>query len=50
MKKMFVEAYIAMFGTTKKQANEVYKNSDNTYKNAVINWFNNQSKVTFYND
>lgn len=50
MKKMFIDAYIAMFGSTKKQANEVYKNSDNAYKNVIVTWFNNQSKAAFYND
>lgn len=50
MKKMFIDAYIAMFGTTKKQANDAYKNSDDAYRKAIINWFINQSKLAFYND
>lgn len=50
MKKTFIDAYIATFGGTKKNANEVYKNSTKEYRKEVINGFFHNAKIAFYND
>ena len=50
MKKTFVDAYIAMFGGTKKNAIEVYKNSTKEYKKELISGFLFNAKTAFYND
>ena len=50
MKQKFIDAYTSLYGGTKKQANNIYKTSSNTYINTVIGWFDDQSKLCFYND
>ena len=52
-KKLFVTAYIAMIGDNKETAEKVYKeNKENndSYINAVIDWFERTVKLSFYND
>ena len=52
-KKLFITAYIAMNGGNKETAEKVYKeNKENndSYINAVIEWFERTVKLSFYND
>lgn len=38
-KKLFVTAYVAMIGGNKETAEKVYKESNDSYINAVIEWY-----------
>ena len=49
-KKLFVTAYIAMFGGNKETAEKVYKERNDSYISAVIEWFERTVKLSFYND
>lgn len=49
-KKLFVTAYVAMFGGNKETAEKVYKESNDSYINAVIEWYERAAKLSFYND
>ena len=49
-KKLFVTAYVAMIGGNKETAEKVYKESNDSYINAVIDWFERTVKLSFYND
>ena len=49
-KKLFVTAYIAMFGGNKETAEKVYKENNDSYINTVIEWFERTVKLSFYND
>lgn len=50
MRKQFIEAYSWMYGTTKKEAADVYKRVPDNYKRAVINSYNAQCKLSFLSD
>ena len=50
MKQRFINAYISLYGGTKKQADKIYKTASNIYINNVIGWFDDQAKLCFYND
>ena len=49
-KKKFIDAYLAMMGGNKETAEKVYKEHNDSYINAVIDWFNRTVKLSFYND
>ena len=49
-KKLFVTAYVAMFGGNKETAEKVYKEQNDSYISAVIEWFERTVKLSFYND
>ena len=49
-KKKFINAYIAMMGGNKETAEKVYKENNDSYINAVIDWFERTVKLSFYND
>lgn len=48
--KEFITAYIWFYGTTKKQAIKVYKETDEYYHRDVIYGFKNNAKSVFYLD
>ena len=50
MKKMFINAYVWMYGGTKKEAAEAYKITDANYCNAIIKCFLDNAKTSFYED
>ena len=50
MKKIFVDAYVWMYGVTKKEAMEAYNTTDADYHNAIIKCFLDNAKASFYND
>ena len=50
MKKMFINAYVWMYGVTKKEAMEVYKITDADYHNAIVKCFLDNAKASFYTD
>lgn len=50
MEKSFINAYAWLYGSTKKQAKEIYKNSSIEYIESIIECFNNNAKKAFYND
>lgn len=54
MKSAFITAYMATFGTTKKEAAQTYrdcmKNGNKGYVSAIVEGFKNQSKKAFYAD
>ena len=50
MKKIFVDAYVWMYGVTKKEAMEAYKTTDANYHNVIIKCFRDNAKASFYND
>ena len=50
MKKMFVDAYVWMYGATKKEAMEVYKITDANYHNVIVKCFLDNAKASFYKD
>lgn len=43
----FIKAYVWLYGTTKKQAKEVFKNSDIYYHREVIYCFKDNAKRSF---
>lgn len=49
-KKEFIAAYVAMFGGNKETAEKVYKEQNDSYISAVIEWFERNVKLSFYND
>lgn len=49
-KKKFIDAYVAMFGGNKETAKKVYKEQNDSFINAVIDWFERTVKLSFYND
>lgn len=49
-KKKFIDAYLAMMGGNKKTAEKVYKEQNDSYISAVIEWFERTVKLSFYND
>lgn len=49
-KKKFIDAYLAMMGGNKETAEKVYKESNDSYINAVIDWFEITVKLSFFND
>ena len=50
MKKMFINAYVWMYGATKKEAVEAYKTTDTNYHNSIIQCFLDNAKASFYKD
>lgn len=54
MKNEFIMAYMATFGTTKKEAaktfRECMKNGNKGYISAIVEGFRNQAKKAFYAD
>lgn len=54
MKSAFITAYMATFGTTKKEAARTYrdcmKSGNKGYISAIVEGFKNQSKKAFYAD
>lgn len=50
MKENFITAYIATFGGTRKNAEDIYKISSTSYIKEIINGFHNDCKKSFYND
>lgn len=46
-KKLFVTAYVAMIGGNKETAEKVYKESNDSYINAVIEWYEKALKLNF---
>lgn len=49
-KEDFVNAYTSMFGTTKKEALQTYKEVPLSYKREIVRGWKNQTKKAFYND
>ena len=49
-KKKFIDAYLAMMGGNKETAEKVYKEQNDSYINAVIEWYERTTKLNFYND
>lgn len=49
-KQDFINAYIYLYGTSKKEAEKAYKNASKDYINEIINTFKNDAAKTFYND
>lgn len=49
-KKKFIVAYLAMMGGNKETAEKVYKEQNDSFINAVIDWFERTVKLSFYND
>jgi hypothetical protein len=50
LKKRFLFAYSWMFGTTKKEAEHVYRTADDDYITSVIDSFEHNAAITFYED
>ena len=48
--KQFVDAYIWLFGGTKKAAKEIYRLSSAEYIESVISVYKRQLILAFYND
>lgn len=46
----FINAYIYAFGSTKKEALQIWKTTDAKYYNAIIEGFKNDVQSAFYND
>lgn len=46
----FVTAYTYSYGSTKKEALQVWKTTDTKYHNAIIEGFKNDARSAFYND
>lgn len=46
----FIKAYIYCFGSTKKEALQVFKTTDKKYHNLVIESFKQDARKAFYND
>lgn len=50
MKKMFINAYVWMYGVTKKEAGEAYKITDENYHSVIVKCFLDNAKASFYKD
>ena len=54
MKNTFIDAYVWLYGSTKKTAERIYRTAigcgDYRYVKEVIACFENNSKQSFYND
>lgn len=50
MKNQFIIAYCSMYGASKKKAAQVYRESSEEYKKAIIEGFKAESTKAFYND
>lgn len=54
MKEKFIRAYMYEYGTTKKEALKVYRDCINSgnigYITAIIDLYDDQCKLAFYND
>lgn len=54
MKEQFIRAYIYNYGSTKKQAEKVYKECIQAgkieYINAILDGYYNETKKAFYQD
>ena len=49
-KKKFIDAYLTMLGGNKETAEKVYKEQNDSYIDAVIEWYEIAVKLSFYND
>lgn len=49
-KNDFIKAYTYCYGSTKKEALQVWKITDTKYHNAIIEGFKNNVRSSFYND
>lgn len=49
-KAKFINAYTMAYGTTKKEAERVYKTVRKEYIDAIINGFKENARRGFYND
>ena len=50
MKQEFLNAYIWMFGATKKEALKAWKQASESYKQAIIEGYHGNAQKAFYND
>lgn len=50
LKKRFLFAYSWIFGTTKKEAERVYRTADDDYIKSIIHSFEHNAAITFYED
>ena len=48
--KAFVEAFVWLWGGTKKNARETYRNADENYKRLIIHCYETQNRLAFWND
>ena len=48
--KNFIEAYVWLFGGTKKAAKEIYKKADNDYVSLIIESYAKQNRIAFWED
>ena len=49
-KQQFIDAYIWMYGCTKKRALQAYKEQNLEGIKLIISSYNNQCRQSFYND
>ena len=49
-KRKFIDAYMWMFGETKRKAASAYRETSEEYHAAVIETWLNQCHLAFYND
>lgn len=49
-KQRFINAYIWLFGTTKKEASKAYKTASTEYIHQIIETFENNAKRAFITD
>lgn len=47
-KNDFIDAYVTMFGGTKREARGVFKSASEEYIKSVIGWFETQCIHSFY--
>lgn len=50
LKKRFLFAYSWIFGTTKKEAERVFRTADDDYIKSIIYSFKHNAAITFYED
>lgn len=49
-KNDFVKAYMYCYGSTKKEALQVFKTTNKKYQDAIIECFKHDARSAFYND
>ena len=49
-KQKFITAYSWLLGFTKREAEETYKTADEEYINVIIDVFERNAKLSFYNN
>lgn len=50
IKQKFIDAYKYSYGSTIKQATEVWKSTSEEYVNAIVDGYKNECKKAFYED